>query len=135
MVRYLFGEDKELRARLALLWVIGLASCVGTPNIAPGAMQAAECMAGVLKAVPGAQNVTTGFTYDTREGGYVPTVKYRFANSSARNAVEIVVGGNEAVGYGYFQREIPDVSGNPVTPAIQDEWFKKCRADALAITS
>ena len=134
MVRCRFVQDKELRLRLALLSVIGISSCVGTPNIASGETQAAECMAGILKAVPGAQNVTTGFTYETRESRYVPTVKYSFADSSTRHAVEIAIGGNEAVGYGYFQRDIPPSDGNPVTADVQNKWFAQCRADALAVT-
>ena len=122
------------RAAIALLCAIGVSSCAGQSLVDSGQMQTAECMVSILRSVPNAQDVRTGTAYEAREG-YEPTVKYTFVNPAGRHRVEIRIGGNRVIGYGYFQREIPHMNGNPVTPAIQDEWFEKCRADALAYTS
>lgn len=127
-------KEQTLRLWTLFLSAIGIASCVGASKTDQGAMRAAVCMADILKAVPTARDVATGTAYETREG-YVPTLKYNFANSSGRHAVQINISGTEAVGYGYFQSDVPSLLGNPVTADVQHEWLARCRADALAVTS
>jgi hypothetical protein len=115
-----YGEpalvDQMLQRALKCLVGVSpvLAACTTTADIPPGNMRAADCMVSILKMMPGVADVRIGTTFAQREG-YLPTVRYSFANSAGRHQIEIRVGGNEDVGYGYLQRSVRPYDGNPVT--------------------
>jgi hypothetical protein len=115
-----------------LLMPMGTAVSAGEEVPAP-LMSAAECMARVLRAVPGVTDVQ--INPSTGTGGAYPVLAYRSSDAAGRRRyTELSLFEISGIDAPYvFDRA--DIEGDPVAERLLPVWKARCRADFGYITS
>ena len=97
-------------------------------------MQAAECMAAVVRAVPGVTDVQVNVS-SAGSGGAYPVLEFRSVDALGRRRfAEIslfeISGANDAY---VFDKD--DIENDPVANRVLPEWKRRCQAGVGVITS
>jgi hypothetical protein len=116
-----------------LLMSMGAASSAASDDIPAPLMSAAECMARVLRAMPGVTDVQINVSAGT--GSAYPVLAYRFADASGRRRfTKVSLFEIEGVDPPYvFDRA--DIQGDLVAERLLPVWKARCRAGFGYITS
>ena len=112
-----------------------ISGCATTPD--PDAVQAAQCMADVLKMASTVQDVSTGTGYSSPDRQYEPTITYRYLGSDGRSRSVTFGVAKVSTGYAYFWNDaFGGDEANPVarTQAISNAWYDRCKADGILVT-
>ena len=97
-------------------------------------MQGAECMAAVVRAVPGVTDVQVTVS-SAQNGGAYPVLEFRSVDAFGRRrftelSLFEITGANDAY---VFDRS--DIENDPVANKVLPEWKSRCRAGVGVITS
>lgn len=103
-------------------------------DVPPSLMQSAECMATVVRAVPGVTDVQVTVSSPGNGGAY-PVLEFRSVDEFGRRrftelSLFEITGANDAY---VFDRS--DIENDPVANRLLPEWKRKCRAGVGVITS
>ncbi|HEV7819697.1 MAG TPA: hypothetical protein VGO84_00860, partial [Burkholderiales bacterium] len=117
-----------------LLLAAGAASAAGENGVPAPLMSAAECMARVVRAMPGVSEVE--ITVSQAQAGAYPVLAYKFAEPSGlRRYTELSlfeISGIEDAPY-VFDRD--DIQDDPLAERLLPIWKARCRASFGYITS
>jgi hypothetical protein len=117
-----------------LLLTAGAASTAAGSEVPTPLMAAAECMARVVKAMPGVSDVE--ITVSQAPAGAYPVLAYKFAEPSGlRRYTELSlfeISGIEDAPY-VFDRD--DIQDDPLAERLLPIWKARCRASFGYITS
>ena len=110
-----------------------LPSSPSVRDVPPSLMQAAECMAAVVRAAPGVMDVQISVAGE-KTGAY-PVLEFRSVDPFGRRRfTEIslfeISGANDAY---VFDRA--DIEGDPVANRMLPDWRRKCQVGPGVITS
>ena len=110
------------------------ASSASARNVPPSLMQSAECMATVVRAVPGVTDVQVTVSSPGNGGAY-PVLEFRSVDEFGRRrftelSLFEITGANDAY---VFDRS--DIENDPVANKVLPEWKSRCRAGVGVITS
>jgi hypothetical protein len=110
------------------------ASSPSVRDVPPSLMQSAQCMAAVVRAVPGVTDVQITVS-PAGSGGAYPVLEFRSVDASGRRRfTEIslfeISGANDAY---VFDRS--DIENDPVASRLLPKWKAKCQAGVGVITS
>jgi hypothetical protein len=103
-------------------------------DVPPALMQSAQCMAEVVRAVPGVSDVQV--TVSPAESGRAyPVLEFRSVDASGRRrftelSLFEISGANDA-----FVFDRSDIENDPVASRLLPEWKRKCQAGVGVITS
>ena len=106
----------------------------GSSYVPPSLMSAAECMARILRSMPGVTGVE--ITATPTEGSAYPVLAYAFGDASGRRRFTEIslfeIAGIDDAPY-VFDRA--DVQNDPVAERLLPVWKARCRAGLGYITS
>jgi hypothetical protein len=110
------------------------ASSPSVRDVPPSLMQGAECMAAVVRAVPGVTDVQVTVSSGGNGGAY-PVLEFRSVDAFGRRrftelSLFEISGANDAY---VFDRS--DIENDPVANRVLPEWKRKCQAGVGVITS
>jgi len=111
----------------------GIESSPSVRDVPHSLMQAAECMAGVARAVPGVTDVQ--ITVSTGSGGAYPVLEFRSLDAFGRRrftelSLFEISGANDA-----YVFDKADIEGDPVANRLVPEWRRRCQAGPGVISS
>jgi hypothetical protein len=122
-----------------ILWLtpvmpVEAASSASARDVPPSLMQSAECMATVVRAVPGVTDVQVTVS-PAASGGAYPVLEFRSVDASGRRrftelSLFEITGANDAY---VFDRS--DIENDPVANRLLPEWKRKCQAGVGVISS
>ena len=97
-------------------------------------MQAAECMASVVRMVPGVSDVQVSVSPGESAGAY-PVLEFRSVDAFGRRrftelSLFEISGANDA-----YVFDKADIENDPVATRLLPEWKRKCQAGIGVITS
>ena len=103
-------------------------------DVSPSLMQGAECMAAVVRAVPGVSDVQVSVLPGGSAGAY-PVLEFRSVDAFGRRRfTEIslfeISGANDA-----YVFDKADIENDPVATKLLPEWKRRCQAGIGVITS
>ena len=139
----LFGRGRfvvrALFVLVALLWPTSAALSADSQRPASAVqvpaplMQAAECMASVVRALPGVTDVEINVS--AGNGGAYPVLEFRSVDAAGRRRfTELMLfeisGANDA-----FVFDRADIENDPVANRVLPEWTRRCHAGVGVITS
>ena len=133
-------------ARIALLALVPIllsstaalpaegASPPGSRDVSASLMQGAQCMAEVVRTVPGVSDVQV-IVSPAGSGGAYPVLEFRSVDASGRRrftelSLFEISGANDA-----FVFDRSDIENDPVANRLLPEWRRKCQAGVGVITS
>jgi hypothetical protein len=105
-----------------------------SPSVPPSLMSAAECMARIVRSMPG---VTGGeITAAPTQSGAYPVLAYAFADASGRRRfTEISLFEITGISDAPYVFDQADVQNDPVAERLLPVWKGQCRAGPGYITS
>jgi hypothetical protein len=103
-------------------------------DVPPSLMQGAECMAAVVRAVPGVTDVQVNVS-SAGSGGAYPVLEFRSVDAFGRRrftelSLFEISGANDA-----FVFDRADIENDPVANRLLPEWKRRCQAGPGVITS
>jgi hypothetical protein len=103
-------------------------------DVPPSLMQGAQCMAEVVRTVPGVSDVQVTVS-PVGSGGAYPVLEFRSLDASGRRrftelSLFEISGANDA-----FVFDRSDIENDPVANRLLPEWKRKCQAGVGVITS
>ena len=103
-------------------------------DIPPALMQGAQCMAEVVRTVPGVSDVQVTVS-PAETGRAYPVLEFRSVDASGRRrftelSLFEISGANDA-----FVFDRSDIENDPVANRLLPEWKRKCQAGVGVITS
>ena len=126
LLQFLFPASAALPADAA--------SSPSVRDVPPSLMQSAQCMATVVRAVPGVTDVQVTVS-PAGNGGAYPVLEFRSVDQFGRRrftelSLFEISGANDAY---VFDRS--DIENDPVANRLLPEWKRKCQAGVGVITS
>src|SRR5258706_6378181 len=102
-------------------------------DVPPSLMQAAQCMAAIVRVVPGVTDVQ--ITVSGEKGGAYPVLEFRSADAFGRRrftelSLFEIAGANDP-----YVFDKADIEGDPVANRMLPEWRRRCQAGVGVITS
>lgn len=103
-------------------------------DVPPTLMQGAQCMAEIVRTVPGVSDVQVTVS-SAGVGGAYPVLEFRSVDASGRRrftelSLFEISGANDA-----FVFDRSDIENDPVANRLLPEWKRKCQAGVGVITS
>jgi hypothetical protein len=103
-------------------------------DVPPSLMQGAQCMAEIVRRVPGVSDVQVTVS-PAGSGGAYPVLEFRSVDASGRRrftelSLFEISGANDA-----FVFDRSDIENDPVANRLLPEWKRKCQAGVGVITS